>query len=30
MNIFKKLGYNVTEYHTEKSDFYTITKGGQR
>lgn len=30
MNIFKKLGYNVTEYHTEKSDFYTITKGGVR
>lgn len=26
MNIFRKLGYNVTEYHTEKSDFYTITK----
>lgn len=30
MNIFKKLGYNVTEYHTEKSDFYTITKEGAR
>lgn len=28
MNIFRKLGYNVTEYHTEKSDFYTITKKG--
>lgn len=28
MNIFKKLGYNVTEYHTEKNDFYTITKKG--
>lgn len=26
INIFRKLGYNVTEYHTEKSDFYTITK----
>lgn len=26
MNILKKLGYNVTEYHTEKSDFYTITR----
>ena len=30
MNIFKKLGYNVTEYHTEKSDFYTITKEGAK
>lgn len=30
MNIFKKLGYNVTEYHTETSDFYTITKGSKR
>lgn len=30
MNIFKKLGYHVTEYHTEKSDFYTITKEGVR
>lgn len=28
MNIFKKLGYNVQEYHTDKSDFYTITKKG--
>ena len=28
MNIFRKLGYKVTEYHTEKSDFYTITKKG--
>lgn len=26
MNIFKKLGYNVQEYHTDKNDFYTITK----
>lgn len=26
MNIFKKLGYNVQEYHTKTSDFYTITK----
>ena len=28
MNIFKKLGYNVQEYHTKTSDFYTITKNG--
>lgn len=28
MNIFRKLGYNVTEYHTEKNNFYTITKKG--
>ena len=28
INIFKKLGYNVQEYHSDKSDFYTITKGG--
>lgn len=28
MNIFRKLGYNVQEYHTRTSDFYTITKGG--
>lgn len=28
MNIFKKLGYNVQEYHTDKNDFYTITKKG--
>lgn len=28
MNIFKKLGYNIQEYHTDKSDFYTITKKG--
>lgn len=26
LNIFRKLGYNITEHHTEKSDFYTITK----
>lgn len=25
--IFKKLGYNVREHHTNKSDFYTIEKG---
>ena len=25
--IFKKLGYTITEHHTEKSDFYTISKG---
>lgn len=28
MYIFKNLGYNVREYHTDKSDFYTITKKG--
>lgn len=28
MNIFKKLKYNVSEYHTKSSDFYTITKNG--
>lgn len=28
MNIFKNLGYNAQEYHTDKSDFYTITKKG--
>lgn len=26
LNIFKKLNYNIVEHHTEKSDFYTITK----
>ena len=26
MNIFRKLGYNIQEYHTNTSDFYTITK----
>ena len=30
MNIFRKLGYNVTEYHTNASDFYTITKRGRK
>ena len=30
MNIFRKLGYNVTEYHTNTSDFYTITKRGRK
>ena len=25
--IFKKLGYTITEHHTEKSDFYTIERG---
>lgn len=25
--IFKKLGYTITEHHTDKSDFYTINKG---
>ena len=28
MNIFRKLKYNVSEYHTKTSDFYTITKNG--
>ena len=28
MNIFRKLGYNIQEYHTNTSDFYTITKKG--
>lgn len=26
LNIFKKLGYETSEHHTDKSDFYTITK----
>lgn len=26
LNIFRKLGYNIQEHHTNKSDFYTITK----
>lgn len=26
LNIFKKLGYIITEHHTDKSDFYQITK----
>lgn len=26
LNIFRKLNYNIAEHHTEKSDFYTITK----
>lgn len=30
MNIFKKMGFDVAEYHTNTSDFYTITKGGKR
>jgi hypothetical protein len=25
LNIFRKLGYSISEHHTEKSDFYTIT-----
>jgi hypothetical protein len=25
--IFRKLGYKISEHHTEKSDFYTISKG---
>ena len=27
LNIFKKLGYTITEHHTNRSDFYTIQKG---
>lgn len=27
LNIFKKLGYTITEHHTNRSDFYTIEKG---
>lgn len=30
MHIFKRLGYNVQEYHTKTSDFYTITKKERR
>lgn len=26
LNIFRKLGYSISEHHTDKSDFYTITK----
>lgn len=26
LNIFRKLNYNIVEHHTNKSDFYTITK----
>lgn len=26
LHIFRKLNYNITEHHTNKSDFYTITK----
>ncbi len=26
LNIFRKLGYNIQEHHTNKSDFYTIAK----
>jgi hypothetical protein len=29
LNIFKKLNYKVIEHHTDKSDFYTITKAGK-
>lgn len=29
LNIFRKLGYNIQEHHTNKSDFYTIKKGGK-
>lgn len=29
LNIFRKLNYNIIEHHTEKSDFYTIAKGGK-
>lgn len=27
LNIFRKLGYSISEHHTEKSDFYTIERG---
>lgn len=27
LNIFEKLGYTISEHHTNKSDFYTIRKG---
>lgn len=30
MNIFRKLNYTITEQHTEKNDFYTITKKGAK
>lgn len=30
MNIFRNLGYKITEYHTKSSDFYTITKKGAK
>lgn len=26
LNIFRKLNYDIVEHHTDKSDFYTITK----
>lgn len=26
LSIFRKLGYNIREHHTEKSDFYTIER----
>lgn len=30
MNIFRNLGYKITEYHTKLSDFYIITKKGAK
>ena len=27
LNIFRELGYKITEHHTNKNDFYTINKG---
>lgn len=27
LSIFRKLGYTITEHHTDKNDFYTISKG---
>ena len=30
VNIFKKLGYTIQEHHTNRSDFYTITKKGAK
>ena len=29
LNIFRKLGYNITEHHTNRSDYYTINKGAK-
>lgn len=30
LNIFRKLGYNINEHHTNRSDFYTIQKKGAK
>ena len=29
LNIFRKLGYTISEHHTNRSDFYTIEKGAK-